>query len=241
MLQIIFAFLAGVITVGAPCILPLLPIILGASIGQTSKTRPLFITLGFVTTFTVVGLTLSFIVQSFMIQADLLRNIAITALAIFGILLLFPKIFELAAQRLSGFSTKAQQLSQKAGDKNFGGFVLGVILGLIWTPCAGPILGSILTLIATQTNFSQAIPLLLAYSIGAGVPMLIIAYGGQTVTTKVRAIAKYTNFLQKLFGLIILLLAVAMYFQYDLKLQAKILEYYNFPNLEEKFLKPKIK
>lgn len=240
MLQIIFSFLAGMLTIGAPCILPMLPIILGVSVGHTGKTRPLFITLGFITTFSVAGLTLSLVVQKLMIAPDLLRNIAVVGLGIFGILMLFPKIFEILAQRLSGFSTSAQQISQKAGSKNFGGFVLGMILGLIWTPCAGPILGSILTLIATQSSFGQAIPMLIAYSAGAGVPMLAISYGGQAITTKVRSIAKYTNTIQKLFGGIILLLAVAMYFQYDLKLQAKLLDYYSFPTLEEKLIKTKL-
>ncbi len=240
MLQVIFAFLAGVLTIGAPCILPMLPIILGASIGYSSRTRPLFITLGFITTFSLAGLTLSVIVQKLMVPPDLLRNIAVVGLAIFGLLMLFPKIFEVLAQRLSGFSTAAQQISQKAGNKNFGGFVLGVILGLIWTPCAGPVLGSILTLIAVQSDFGKAAILLLAYSAGAGMPMLAVAYGGQAITTKVRSIVKYANFIQKVFGGIILLLAITMYFQYDIKLQAKILEYYNFPNLEEKLIKPKL-
>ncbi len=238
MLQIIFSFLAGVLTIGAPCILPMLPIILGVSVGHTSKTRPLFITLGFITTFSVAGLTLSFIVQKLMIAPDLLRTIAVVGLGIFGLLMLFPKLFEILAQRLSGFSTKAQLVSQKAGNKNFGGFILGMILGLIWTPCAGPILGSILTLIATQSNFGLAIPLLVAYAAGAGVPMLAISYGGQAISTKVRSVAKYTNTIQKLFGGIILLLAVVMYFQYDLKIQAKLLDYYSFPTLEQKLIKP---
>ncbi len=240
MLQIIFSFLAGVLTIGAPCILPMLPIILGVSVGHTSKTRPIFITLGFITTFSIAGLTLSLIVQKLMIAPDLLRNIAVAGLAIFGLLMLFPKLFEILAQRLSGFSTKAQNISQKAGNKNFGGFVLGMILGLIWTPCAGPILGSILTLIATQSNFGQAIPMLIAYAVGAGVPMLAISYGGQAITTKVRSVAKYANSIQKIFGAIILLLAVAMYFQYDLKLQAKLLDYYSFPTLEQKLIKPQL-
>lgn len=236
-LEIFFAFLAGVLTVGAPCILPLLPILLGASLGQKSKTRPLFIALGFVAMFSLAGLTLSYIVRSFEISPDALRNIAVGALAVFGFFMLVPKPFEILTQYLSGFSTRAQSLSQKAGSGNFGGFVLGLVLGLIWTPCAGPILGSILTLIATQSNLSSASVLLVAYAIGAGIPMLIISYGGQIVTTKIRVLVNYTNTLQKIFGALIILLAVAMYFQYDLKIQAKILEYYNFPSLEGKLLK----
>lgn len=238
MIQIFIAVLAGVLTIGAPCILPLLPILLGASIGQKSKFRPLFIALGFIVMFSLAGLTLSFIVTSLMIAPDTLRNIAVVVLAIFGFLMVFPKLFELLTQYLSKYIAKAQSLSSQAGSGNFGGFVLGLVLGLIWTPCAGPVLGSILTLIATQSNLAQASVLLVAYAVGAGIPMLIIAYGGQLVTTRVKLIYQYTNIIQKFFGLLIIGLAIAMYFQYDLKLQAKILEFYNFPSYEEKFLKP---
>lgn len=238
MLQILFALVAGVLTVGAPCILPLLPILLGASVGQKSKTRPLFIALGFIVMFSLAGLTLSFIVSSFMIPPDTLRNIAIGALGIFGLLMIFPKPFELLTTHLSFYITKAQGVGQKAGSGNFGGFVLGLILGLIWTPCAGPVLGSILTLIATQSNLGQAGVLLVAYAVGAGLPMLAIAYGGQAITAKVRIFSNYTNTAQKVFGIIIISLAAAMYFQYDLKFQAKILESYNFPSLEQKLLNP---
>ena len=241
MIEILFAILAGILTIGAPCILPLLPILLGASVGRQSKTRPLFIALGFIAMFSLAGLTLSFVVTSLRVAPDTLRNIAISALGLFGCLMIFPKPFELLTQRLSRHITGAQNISQKAGPGNFGGFVLGLLLGLIWTPCAGPVLGSILTLIATRTNIAHAGILLLAYAIGAGLPMLAIAYGGQFVTSRIRILYKYTNAVQKIFGALILSLAIAMYFQYDLKLQAKILEKYNFTGLEEKFLKPEIK
>ncbi|MEK7618561.1 MAG: cytochrome c biogenesis protein CcdA [Patescibacteria group bacterium] len=224
MLQILFAILAGLLTVGAPCILPLLPILLGASVGQQSRTRPLFIALGFIVMFSLAGLTLSFIVTSLKIAPDSLRNIAVFALAIFGALMIWPKPFELLTLHMSGAINKASALGQKAGTGNFGGFVLGLILGLIWTPCAGPVLGSILTLIISQTETARAGILLVAYAIGAGLPMIIIAYGGQYVTTKVRFLAQYATRVQQIFGVMILLLAIAMFYQYDLVLQAKLLE-----------------
>ena len=82
MIQIFFAILAGILTVGAPCILPLLPILLGASVGQQSKARPLFIALGFIFTFSVVGLTLSLLVNRFHFSPQVIRQIAIFALAL---------------------------------------------------------------------------------------------------------------------------------------------------------------
>lgn len=236
MIEILFAILAGILTVGAPCILPLLPILLGTSIGSTSKTRPLFIALGFIVMFTIVGLTLSYITTSLNISPDLLRTIATIALGIFGVFMLWPTPFEKATAYLSSFTTKATSLSNRAGTGNLSGFILGIMLGLIWTPCAGPVLGSILTLIATQTNQAEATILLFAYAIGAGIPMLLIAYGGQYFTTKVRAITPYTNRIQQIFGIVIILLAIVIYFQYDLVLQSKILDIYNFGSLESKLL-----
>lgn len=236
MLQIIFALLAGILTVGAPCILPLLPILLGASVGQQSKSRPLYITLGFVITFSVVGLSLSFLITQFGLSPTLLRNSAVTGLGIFGIFMLWPTPFEKLTAGIGEFSTKANLIATKSGSGNFGGFILGSILGILWTPCAGPVLGAILTLIATNTNIAQAGILLTAYAIGAGIPMLLIAYGGQYITTRVRVFAHYTGLVQKIFGILILLLAFAMFFQYDLVLQARLLELFPAWNFAESSL-----
>ena len=239
MIEIFFALLAGILTVGAPCVLPLLPIILGSSIGSTSKTRPMFISIGFVVMFTIVALALSYLTNALHISPNALRNIATVALAIFGIFMLWPTPFEKLTAYLSKFTTKATAISNKAGTGNLGGLILGLMLGLIWTPCAGPVLGSILTLIATQTNVSQAGVLLFAYAVGAGIPMLAIAYGGQYITTRVRSIVPYATRIQQAFGIIIILLAVAIYFQYDAKIQAALLEHYNFGSLESKIISPR--
>ena len=226
MLQILIAILAGILTIGAPCILPLLPILLGASVGQTSKTRPFFITLGFVVTFSVLGLLLSYLVMHFGLSSNLVRNIAVIMLGVFGFFMVWPAPFEKLTIHLNTLINKANVIGLKAGKGNFGGFVLGIMLGIIWTPCAGPVLGSILTLIATSQDTAKAVILLFAYSIGAGIPMLIIAYGGQVITTKVRLLAKYSRIIQQIFGVLIILSAIAIFLQYDVLIQTKLIEYY---------------
>lgn len=233
MIQIFLAIVAGFLTVGAPCILPVLPILLGTTVGNKTKSRPLAIAVGFVVTFAIAGLTLSFITTNLGLMPDALRKTAIVLLGIFALFLLWPRPFELLTGRLSGLMSKAGQISRQAGEGSLGGFVLGVMLGLIWTPCAGPILGSILTLVATSADLSRAAILLTAYAIGAGIPMLLIGYGSQYLTTRIAGIAKYARVLQQVFGVLILFLAVAMYFQYDLLLQAKLLDLFpgwNFAN-----------
>ncbi len=224
MVEVLLAVLAGVLTIAAPCILLPLPIILGTSVGQQSKTRPLFITLGFVLTFAALGLSLNFIIQNLGLSPNALRNTAAVVLAIFAGFMIWPTPFEKLTMHLSGLINKASQTGQSAGKGNWGGFVIGVVIGIVWAPCAGPILGSILTLVAQQQDLARAAILLTAYAIGAGLPMLALAYGGQALTTKVRGIAPYAQRLQQIFGLIILLLVIAIYFQYDTILQTKLLE-----------------
>jgi cytochrome c biogenesis protein CcdA len=88
-------------------------------------------------------------------------------------------------------------------------------LGLVWTPCAGPVLGSILTLIATEPQRGYASLLLLAYAVGAAVPMIAIAYGGDFIVSRVRAAARVAPWLQRGFGGLVVASALLMLFQYD--------------------------
>lgn len=238
MIQILLALIAGILTISAPCILLPLPILLGSSVGQKSKTRPLFITLGFVITFAALGITLNFLVQNLGLNPNALRTAAVVLLALFALFMIWPTPFEKLTQHLSGLINRAAKTGQTAGAGNWGGFVMGVVIGVIWAPCAGPILGSILTLIAQESNTLKALSLLVAYAIGAGVPMLTIAYGGQAVTTRVRFIAQYATRLQQVFGVILLLLALAIHFQYDTLLQTKLLNRFPVLNggLESKIL-----
>jgi len=104
--------------------------------------------------------------------------------------------------------------------------VLGTTLGLVWTPCAGPVLGSILTLVATSKDGTWGSTLMIAYAIGAAIPMLAIAYGGQAVTARVRSIARISPRLQQAFGVIVIGFAIASYFQYDTQIVAWLTAFY---------------
>ncbi len=233
MLQILFAFFAGLLTIAAPCTLPLLPVLLGTSIGKRNKLRPLFIVLGFVVVFTFAAIILSLLARYTGFDANIIRNIGIFILAIFGILLIWSKPFELLAQKLTPLISKVSVKAGMGDRGNMSAFILGMTLGLVWTPCAGPVLASILTLIALQKNLAAVSILLLAYSLGVGVPMFIIAYGGQYVGQKVKVISKYSRLLEQIFGVIILLLAIAMFFNYDTKIYVLLFQY--FPALNPKF------
>lgn len=233
MLQIIFAILAGILTISSPCIIPILPIILGASLNQNNKTRPLFIVIGFILAFSFAAGVLSILTRDLGLNPNVLRDIGTVVLGLFGLLLIWPLPFELLAVKITPLTAK---ISTRAGLGNTGklsALILGLTLGIVWTPCAGPVLGSILTLIALQKSLSVAFILLVGYAMGASVPMLVIAYGGQYISERVGVIAKYSGVLQKTFGVIIILLAMAIYFNYDTKLYSIILQ--NYPSFNPKF------
>lgn len=221
MLNLLLALLAGVITIAAPCTLPMLPILLGASVGQTSKARPVMIAAGFVLSFSLVALALSAITRLFDFDPNVLRSAAAILLAGFGLLMIWPAPFERMAGRLGGFSGISA-----ADNSVLGGFVLGTTLGLVWTPCAGPVLGSILTVIATSKDTAWASALLVTYAIGAAIPMLAIAYGGQAVTTRVRSLARIAPRLQQGFGVVVIGFAALSWFQYDTLIVSWLTHFY---------------
>jgi cytochrome c-type biogenesis protein len=230
MIEIALAFAAGVLTVAAPCILPMLPILLGASIGQRKRSRPLFIVAGFVLAFPVFAFLFGVFSTVLGLSHQNLRGISIVLLGGFGLLMLWPRPYELLFASLNGPLNLTHNIGCHAGSGNAGGFVLGMTLGILWTPCAGPVLGSILTLIAKSENLALSGALLACYAAGAGIPMLMIAYGGQYATTGVRRFARYTPMLQRCSGAAVLLVAVAFYTQYDAIVTVWLSDYY--PNLQ---------
>jgi cytochrome c biogenesis protein CcdA len=225
MFNLVLALLAGIVTVAAPCALPMLPILLGASVGQTGKLRPAMIALGFVISFSAAALLLSAITEIFDFDPNALRTGAAVLLLGFGLLMVWPAPFEWLTTRLNGFAGGAAAHAASTGG-NIGGFVLGTTLGLVWTPCAGPVLGSILTVVATSKDTASASALLVVYAIGAALPMLAIAYGGQAVTTRVRSIARISPRLQQGFGVVVIAFALLSYFQYDTLIVAWLTAFY---------------
>lgn len=212
------AFSAGLLTVAAPCILPMLPILLGAGIGTgaagTARWRPVFIAAGFVLTFAGCALLFGAFADSLGLAQGALRNGAIVLLALFGVSMLWPRPFELLSARLAPLLERID-IGRHAGPGILGGLVLGAGLGIVWTPCAGPAFAAILALVAAAHSPARSGLLLLLYASGAAIPMLAIAYGGQLAQAHVRRVARHAHAIRRVAGVLITVTALAMYFQYD--------------------------
>lgn len=220
-LLLFFAFLAGLVTILTPCIWPLLPIILSSASLSKGHQKPLGITLGIMVSFAFFTLIISYLVRLFHFDPNVLRLVAVVVIAFLGLTMLIPqlgKVMELVLSRMSGIFGQ-----RKHGNGFGGGFITGLSLGIVWSPCAGPILAAIAALAATGKVTGDVILVTIAYVIGVGIPLFLFAYGGQQVVTRTRFLSQYTGRVQQIFGIIMLLTALAIYTNYDQYLQTQLL------------------
>ncbi|KKP67138.1 MAG: hypothetical protein UR68_C0013G0008 [Candidatus Roizmanbacteria bacterium GW2011_GWA2_35_19] len=218
-----FAFFAGLITILSPCILPILPIILSSTIGgkSTGKSRPIGVVIGFILSFTFFTLFLSTIVKVSGISSDILRTISVFVIAGMGISLLIPR-FQLVIEGL--FSKLSRLLPRGSAKPGFGpGLLIGLSLGLLWTPCVGPILASVISLAISGTVTLDAFIITLAYSLGTAIPMFLIILGGQTLLQKVPWLLANTSNIQKAFGFVMIITAIGIHFNIDRSFQTYII------------------
>ena len=179
-------FLAGVITAISPCVLPVLPIVLAGGATGSGR-RPLAIVAGLVASFTAFTLSAAALLDALGLPQDTLRDAAIALLFVLAATLLVPQL-GILLERPFAF------LTRRRGGELGGGFLLGVSLGLVFVPCAGPVLATITVLAAERQVGLDAVLLTLAYSIGAAVVLLAVALGGQRVSRRLRAaFRRYVN------------------------------------------------
>lgn len=226
-LLIIFAFLSGIITILSPCILPILPIVLSGSLG--GKRKPVGVVTGFIVSFSFFTLLLSSIVQLLNISPQTMRMVAVAIIVSFGIVLVVPKIqlqFEMFVSRF----IKVKNQKQKSGFG--GGFLVGTSLGIIWTPCVGPIMASVISLAVSQQVDGGAIVIIIAYSLGTSIPMFGIMIGSRNLLNKFPALTNNVGKIQRIFGVVMIVVGISIAFGVDRKFQTFILE--TFPNYGEK-------
>lgn len=219
---ITFAFLAGIVTILSPCILPVLPLILSSVVGNeyVGRSRSLGVVLGFIASFTLFTLFLSTLVSILGISAETLRLFAVIVMGVFGVTLLVPRFqifLEKVFSRLTGFVPRPE------AKRGFGsGLLVGLSLGLLWTPCVGPILASVLSLALTGKVTLAAFFIVLAYSVGTALPMLFIMWGGRGLLKRVPWLLRNTGNIQKGFGVVMIFVAIAIYTNIDRTFQTYI-------------------
>jgi cytochrome c biogenesis protein CcdA/thiol-disulfide isomerase/thioredoxin len=209
LILIAIGFVAGIVTALSPCVLPVLPIVLAG--GATGR-RPLAIVAGIVVSFTVFTLFAAWLLDLLGLPQDVLRNLAIALLLLVALSLLVPKISELLARPL-------QVLTRRGSGDHGGGFLLGASLGLVFVPCAGPVLAAVTVIAAKREVGFDGLVLTLAYAVGAALPMLAIAFAGQRAA---RAFRSRAENVRRVAGVLVAAAALAIALGVDQDLQTRI-------------------
>jgi cytochrome c biogenesis protein CcdA/thiol-disulfide isomerase/thioredoxin len=202
------ALLAGVITAISPCVLPVLPILLAGSAASRDPRRPYLIIAGLVASFTLFTLGGAWLLNEIGLPQDLLRDLAIALLLVLAATLLFPRLARLV-ERPFLFLTRRRVSS----DRN--GLLLGLSLGLVFVPCAGPVLAAVTALSASGDVGVRTFFVTLAYAAGAALPMLAIAIGGQRLTAGMAFFRRHAETTRRIAGAAIGATALAIAFGAD--------------------------
>ncbi len=176
----LFGFVAGAGTALSPCVLPVLPIALSA--GATGgRRRPLGIVVGLAVSFTFATVALVYVISALGLPDDLLRNLAIAVLLAFGITLMIPPLAARVEAMMSRFAGRAG-VAGGGGDGFWSGTAVGASLGLVYAPCAGPILAGVITVSASQPFTAGRLAVALSYGIGSAVVLYFLMLGGRRLT-----------------------------------------------------------
>jgi len=227
------AFLAGLISFLSPCVLPLIPgyicYISGVSlekIGERENSsvvlRTIFFTLGFSVVFIILGSAASFLGKFFLINSNVLRIAA-------GVMIIFFSLQIVGIINLNFLNKDVRFFTHQYSNNLTFPFLVGAAFGFGWTPCIGPILGSILSLAAIEENFSKSISLLLFYSLGLSIPFIISGVLIDKFIFFSKNLKKYIFIIKKIGGTILLLTGIAILTNQLQFLGFFILEY--FPSL----------
>jgi len=166
--------IAGILSTLSPCVLPLVPILVGTAL-TAHRLGPLFLASGLAVSFTVVGLFLATVGVMIGLDQGIFRNVAAGLLIVFGLVLLSGRLQQRFAAATSGLSDTGQPLMERiSGDSLTGQFLLGLVLGVVWSPCVGPTLGATMTLASQGESLIHAAVVMALFGIGAGLPLILL-------------------------------------------------------------------
>lgn len=221
------AFLAGVITILSPCVLPLLPVILASAV-QEGRWRPWGVLIGFVASFALVTLLLATAVNALGLSPDAVRVTSGLLLLAFGLVLVVPQFNYWFEAQTGGVAAISGRLPDSGGF--LGGLGLGAGLGLAWTPCVGPIMASVITLALNQQVTFGAVIVTLAFALGTAVPMAAVIFGGRALTRRLGIFQQHGELIRQIFGGLLILAALLILTGLDRTIQTWLLV--TFPGWE---------
>lgn len=211
----LIGLIGGLVTGISPCILPVLPVIFFSG---SSTARPYLVITGLVVSFSLVTLFGSLLLSVLGLPQDVLRWAGIVVLALIGAGLVVPRFEQLLEKPFTW-------IPQRSPDPNKGGFALGLALGAVYVPCAGPVLAAITVAGSTGKVGADTVVLTLTFAVGAAIPLLIFALAGRRVAERVQAFRKRQRAVRITAGVVMIALAVGLVFDLPQLLQRVVPDY----------------
>lgn len=186
-MDFLLGYLAGLLTLINPCVLPILPIVLASAL-QGDRRGPLYLCAGMSLSFVTLGLGLAQIGPALGLFPETIERIAALVMIGFGLVLLVPALNARFATATAGFASNADsrigRMDQASPARMLGG---GALLGAVWSPCIGPTLGGAIALAARGEHLAQATSIMVAFALGVSTVLIALAYGAQAQIAKRRA------------------------------------------------------
>lgn len=184
--QLGLSMAAGGLTTLSPCVFPLLPLVLGGAL-QGHRLAPLAMGAGMTTSFAAIGMLLGALGPAFGADADAVRIGGAAMLIAFALIMLVPALGERFSQWMLPIASAANRASTRLeGRSLLSAMALGAVLGLVWSPCSGPLLGSALTLVASEGGVVRGGVVLAIFGLGAATPLVAVAYASRSGFARVR-------------------------------------------------------
>lgn len=213
-MELVFAYFAGMLTLINPCVLPVLPIVLAASLQATSR-GPVMLAAGMTVSFVAFGMFVTTIGYTIGLTQEVLAQIGAVMMILFGLTLLTPAIasrFEMATQGIAGSANKKMLGRDMSGEG--GQFVGGLLLGAVWSPCIGPTLGGAIALASQGQNLTFAFLIMLSFALGVSTFIIGISLGAQNqIRHKANALKFIAEKSKPIMGFVFLAVGLMIYFK----------------------------
>jgi cytochrome c-type biogenesis protein len=226
MITLFFSLIAGVLSTLSPCVLPIVPIIMSSAM-QANRLGPLALLVGVTLSYTLVGTALALFGGNLGIDADHVRTVSALLMIIFGAMFLIPAMQSALVRLLAPLTDRANaKMTGLRVDSTLGQGLLGLLLGVVWSPCVGPTLGAAVTLAASGHTAMQALLTMFTFGVGAVIPMGLLAYGSRAaMSSKRKTMANVGLWGKRIMGTGLLVVGVMVLSGADKVVETMLLSY----------------
>jgi len=222
--QLALSVAAGGLTTLSPCVFPLLPLVLGGAV-QGHRFAPLAMGAGMTVSFAVIGMLLGALGPALGIDADTIRSAGAALLIAFALVMLVPALGERFSQWMLPVASAANAASARLDGRSLASaMALGAVLGLVWSPCSGPLLGAALTLVASEGGVLRGGMVLALFGLGAAIPLVAVAYASRSGFARARDwVLGRIERVRRVFALLLGAMGVAILTGADQWVEARVL------------------